>query len=63
MVIYLYSTYSRINTIILLNHIGLLVFHKIFSRNLKNIKELFTVFIKEQVSNDKLKSTLDNFEY
>lgn len=60
---YFYSASAQVNAIILFNYLGILVLYSILIRKLKGIPISSMVFIKEQVSYNRLVDTWNNFEY
>lgn len=61
--IYIYSAGTKIDTITLLNRLGLFVLYNVFLRKLGSITSSSITFIKEQVSNYKFIGIWNNFEY
>lgn len=61
--IYIYSAGTKIDTITLLNRLGLFVLYNVFLRKLGSITSSSITFIKEQVSNYKFIGMWNNFEY
>lgn len=60
---YIYSTGAKVDTITLLNRLGLSVLYNVLLKKLRGITSLSLAFIKEQIFHCKLVGTWDNFEY